>query len=107
MQAAHSLPAEHFLQSVHCTAHPDCLSTAQPCTKKKAQYNYSVIRLLMSYIVFTMIPHMQFKLQVASQADYVVNYTFFFQFIEINCAYRATEINESFGMHGIKKNSIK
>jgi len=29
----------------------------------------------MSYTVFTMIAHTQFKLQVASQAHYVVNYT--------------------------------
>ena len=40
-----------------------------------ARYNYSAIHLLMSYTVFTMLAHLQFKLQVASQADYVINYT--------------------------------
>jgi hypothetical protein len=39
------------------------------------QYSYNVIHLLMSYIVFMMLAHLQFKLQVASHADYVVNYT--------------------------------
>jgi hypothetical protein len=57
------------------STHSSDLYTNTHKKKKKAQYNSSGIHLFMSYTVFTMLAHLQFKLQVASQADYVMNYT--------------------------------
>jgi len=97
---------------MHCTAHPDCLPTDEPCTqthknKQIKRHNIITVPFICSYPTLYLLYYASlFAIQITgSKSSWLRSqlHTFFCQFTEINYAYRATEINESLGMRGIKK----